>query len=52
MKTGKYRDGDENKCGERRPDYVFDDLKDVAKTIIDLQNISIILLKFDLEAVT
>ena len=41
MKTGKYREGDENKCGERRPDYVFDNLKDVAKTIIDLQNISI-----------
>ena len=34
VKTGKYRPGDEEKC-ETKPNFVFDNLLDVAKLITD-----------------
>ena len=33
VKTGKYREGDEQKC-ETKPDFIFDDLMQLAKMII------------------
>ena len=34
VKTGKYRPGDEEKC-ETKPNFVFDNLLDMAKLITD-----------------
>ena len=31
VKTGKYRQGDEDKLGEKKPDYVFESLLDIVK---------------------